>query len=236
MHGQNNIKFKQSSFYRELLTIGLYKGHRAFSVRYEMNLHVRGIVHGEATLNCQHGWFPGRCSWNCLKLFPLVKSFVSHLFYSYIRNVCVLMLRDVSRGFPEPPRRITMYCLETGYDHFLSDPFVSTCDYVQWPRAARSISLRLSLEQMRERPVLPSASIARTVLPQAVNRSMHRPAHRVTAWQKRDWNRVLKLAHMKPRLGVREVCILCIHCQIDIAHRVKGVRTLLSNVTPVRQF
>ena len=88
---------------------------------------------------------------------------------------------------------------------------------------------------MRERPVLPSASIARTVLSQSVNRSMHRPAHRVTAWQKRDWSSVLKLAHMKPRLGVREVRIHCVHCQIDIAKRVMGVRIVPSNVTPVRQ-
>jgi hypothetical protein len=72
--------------------------------------------------------------------------------------------------FSEPPRRITMYCPETGYDQFLSDPFVSTCDRVQWPRAARSISLRLAIsqgdERERERLALPSA---RTVLPQSVN-------------------------------------------------------------------
>jgi hypothetical protein len=119
-----------------------------------------------------------------LKLFFSLQSFVPRLFH--IRNICVLMLPGVYRGFSQPPRRITMYCLGTGYDQLLSDPFVSTCDCLQWPRAARSISLRLSLEEMRERLVLPSARIARTVLPQSVNRSMHWPAHRVTAWQKRD--------------------------------------------------
>jgi hypothetical protein len=84
------------------------------------------------------------------------------------------------------------------------------------------------------------------------NRSMHRPAHRVTAWQKRDWGRIPKLAHMEPRLGAREVCLHCLHCQgqtlhtvsnawglhtlrtlsgTDIAHSVERVRTVLSNVT-----
>jgi hypothetical protein len=100
-------------------------------------------------------------------IVPLREIFVPHLFC--IRNICVLMLRDVSRGFPEPPRRVTLYCLERGYDQFLSQPFVSTSDCVQWPSTARSISFRLSLEEMRERLVLPSARIARTVLPQSVN-------------------------------------------------------------------
>jgi hypothetical protein len=51
-----------------------------------------------------------------------------------------------------------MYCLETGYDQFLSDPFVCTCDCVQWPRAARSSPLQLSLEQTTARLVLPAVS------------------------------------------------------------------------------
>jgi hypothetical protein len=46
----------------------------------------------------------------------------------------------------------------------------------------------------------------------------------------------LKLAHMKPGLIVREVCIHCLHCQRQTLHSVKGVRTVVSNVTPVRQF
>jgi len=39
------------------LTAGVYKGHRVFSVRYEMNLHVRRAVWRtvNATLRCQHG-------------------------------------------------------------------------------------------------------------------------------------------------------------------------------------
>jgi hypothetical protein len=57
----------------------------------------------------------------CLKLFLSVKSFGPHLFC--VPNVCVLMLRHVSRGFPEPPRRITLYCLETGYGQA-----VGSCD------------------------------------------------------------------------------------------------------------
>jgi hypothetical protein len=80
-----------------------------------MNLHVRGVVHGECNTSLST-WVISRTLRLklCLKLFLSVKLrvFVSHLFC--VRNVCLLTLREVSRGFTEPPRRITMNCLETG--------------------------------------------------------------------------------------------------------------------------
>jgi len=191
-------------------------------VRYEMNLHVRGVVHGECNTSLSK-WMISRTLRlkMCLKLFLSVKSFVPHLvLYSKCLRAdaawCFSRFswatqRDYSvlpsnRLWPVPVWSLRVHpwlCAEASCCSFHLAPAIS--------------------QQMRERPVLPSARIAPTVLPQSVNRSMHRPAHRVTAWQKRDWGRVLKLAHKKSRLGVREVCIHCVHCQRQTLHTVSRV-------------